>query len=111
MAIATVCCRNSFCISADRLNGGKERPESPVHACLLDVFHDAADNHLLAIDTASTSTSIASFRKRSIKIGIRSGQLYDIASASRMERSRSACAWMISIARPPSTLEGRITSG
>jgi hypothetical protein len=51
-----------------------------VHAGLFDVFHDAADQHLITVDKASTSTSMASLRKRSSN----TGESLETFTASRM---------------------------
>jgi hypothetical protein len=51
-----------------------------VHAGLLDVLHDAADEDLLAVADASTSTSMASSRKRSSS----TGESLETFTASRM---------------------------
>ena len=50
LASLRVCSRSSAWIAGERLFGGSEQPESPgVHARLLDVLHDAADQHVLAV--------------------------------------------------------------
>ncbi len=61
----------------------RARRVARVHAGLLDVLHDAADHDRLAAassTSASTSTSIASFRKRSSS----TGESFDTLTASRM---------------------------
>ena len=49
-------------------------------AGLFDVFHDAADDDASPSDSASTSTSVASFRKRSSS----TGESLETLTASRM---------------------------
>jgi hypothetical protein len=41
-----------------------------MHAGLLDVLHDAADQHVLTVADASTSTSIGEVEKRSSSTGL-----------------------------------------
>jgi hypothetical protein len=63
-----------------RVGRQRARRIAGMHAGLLDVLHDAADDHLLPSDSASTSTSVASLRKRSSS----TGESLETLMASRM---------------------------
>ena len=80
-ASAAVWRRSSACSSGDRLNGGSEQAESPecTPACsmcsMMPPISTCSPSQM-----ASTSTSMASFRKRSIS----TGESLDTFTASRM---------------------------
>ncbi len=80
-AIATVCRRSSSCVSGDSEYGGSEHAESPecTPACsmcsMMPPITTSSPSH-----SASTSTSIASLRKRSSS----TGESFDTLTASRM---------------------------
>ena len=81
LAIATVWLRSSSCIAGVRLKGGSEHAESPecTPACSMCSMIPPM-NTSLPSQIASTSTSIASLRKRSI----RTGESFETFTASRM---------------------------
>ncbi len=80
-AIATVCRRSSSCSAVERLNGGSEHAESPecTPACSMCSMMPPISTSSPS-QTASTSTSIASFRKRSSN----TGESFETFTASRM---------------------------
>ena len=63
-------------LARERVRRQEQRRVPRVHARLLDVLHDAADEHVLAVGDASTSTSMASLRKRSSSTGLSFGHLH-----------------------------------
>ncbi len=80
-AIFTVCSRNSSCSARPSENGGREHAESPecTPACSMCSMMPPISTRLPS-HTASTSTSIASFRKRSSS----TGESFETFTASRM---------------------------
>ena len=80
-AIATVCSRSSCCTAGDNEYGGSEHAESPecTPACSMCSMMPPISTSVPS-QIASTSTSIASFRKRSSS----TGESLDTLTASRM---------------------------
>ena len=79
-----------------------------MNAGLFDVLHDPADDDRPRdVGTASTSSSTASSRNLSIRIGCPG----DAATAPIMYRSSAAMSHDVAIARPPRMHDGRTTSG
>ena len=99
----------SSCSSADSENGGSEHAESPecTPACSMCSMMPPMTTSVPS-QTASTSTSIASFRKRSSSTGLSLRDLHrlahvalEVASARRRSPSRGR----------PARSDGRTTSG
>ncbi len=80
-AIATVCARIASCVSRESEYGGSEHAESPecTPACSMCSMIPPMTTSLPS-HSASTSTSIASLRKRSSSTGLS----FDTLTASRM---------------------------